>query len=247
MLLILLSVNQAFGAHPVSNAHSEQFQETPFFQRVKISLVSNIQLYNETLIAFIEGATDGMDDQYDAVKLDGNTNISLYSYLGEEQMAIQALPPLSNERIVELGMNSSGTGLHQLRLSQFENFPNSVLIYLEDLQEGISANLRLNDIYTFTPGSMNLEHRFRLRFTAPMDLVAIPAGCDQQNGSLTFSNPSALNIDYSLINTANSQEVFSGNSSNTEILFGNLAGSIYHLEISTGDGYTFIFAVEIES
>lgn len=247
LLLILLSAFPGSRTCEASAPFPEQLQETPFFQKVKISLVSNIQLYNETLIAFIEGATDGMDDQYDAVKLDGNTNISLYSYLGDEQMAIQALPPLTNERIVELGMNSSGTGLHQLRLSQFENFPSSVLVYLEDMQEGTSANLRLNDIYTFTPGSMSLEHRFRLRFTAPMDFVAVPADCDLQNGSLTLSNPSALNIHYSLINTDNSQQVYSGNSSSSELLFDDLAGVIYHLEISTADGYSFILAVEIES
>jgi len=138
-------------------------------QRLKISLHNEEGDYNETLLGFIPGCSEGFDNQYDGFKLKGNSQIALYTNLVADDgydYAIQALPPLPNKgTTVKLGMNASQDGFYTLSLVSKENFNDTVAVYLEDTYRKIYTNLHYTPEYHFSveeAGEYN--DRFYLHF-----------------------------------------------------------------------------------
>jgi hypothetical protein len=162
------SSNNVTFSNTMRSGSQAQFFDESTIQRVRLSVTSAAGDYNETLIAFIDDATESHDALYDATKLHGNNRIAFYSMLGNNELAIQGLPSLTNNRIVQLGLSSVSSDLHTINLSQLENIDGSVVVYLEDHETGTITNLRVNASYSFLPGSMNLNERFTVRFTAPV-------------------------------------------------------------------------------
>lgn len=139
------------------------------YWRFKISLTNEDEDYNETLIGFVPGTSNGFDNKYDGYKLKGNTDIALYTKLLKEDdsdYAIKALPPISNEGAsVKLGFNSSKPGLHTLKVQSIENFNDTLAIYLEDSYLNIFTNLRFEPEYHFAvESSGTFDDRFVIHF-----------------------------------------------------------------------------------
>jgi hypothetical protein len=150
-----------------TNSSSQFFITTPeTMQRLWLNVNGPDSLYNEILLSFFDGATDSMDQGYDAIKLKGNANITLYSILNgyNEGFAIQSLPPVSKTTEVPLGIDVGKTGSYVFKLKTLENFNPLVDVYLKDLQTGTIINLRkdLNYQVNLTPGQY--KSRFILIF-----------------------------------------------------------------------------------
>ena len=130
-------------------------------------------IFNEILVACLNGATDGYDNAYDGLKLKGNPDIALFSILNGKDYAIQGLPALNGERKqVQLGMDIAIPGKYTFKPT-FENFDDANNIYLEDKVEKRMINLRTNPDYQFQinqKGTYN--NRFILWFNP--DLTNMP-------------------------------------------------------------------------
>lgn len=175
-----IDVGQSFMVHTTTISTSVSFKNdmrvhdaAQFFkdgeiQRFKISIENEEGYYNETLIAFLEGTTNGFDNKYDGFKLKGNPNIALYTKLVEDDgydYAIQGLPPLTNGVTVKLGLDAGIEGNYAFNVVDIENFHDTTSIFLEDLYENITVNMRKTSEYTFNvnePGS--ITDRFFLHF-----------------------------------------------------------------------------------
>lgn len=171
-------VHYGSGTSPISGSISFRnamrvHEEAVFFKsepaRVKISL-ENQENYNETLIGFLNTATNGFDNKYDGMKLKGNSDLSLYSKLVDDDgydYAIQALtyPEVNKEIIVRLGFNTENEGIHKIKMLSLENLDNSTSILLEDTYENKFTDLRLSPEYDFFAGQTGTyDDRFKLHF-----------------------------------------------------------------------------------
>jgi len=221
-----------------------QFFDESTIQRVRLSVTSAAGDYNETLIAFIDDATESHDALYDATKLHGNNRIAFYSMLGNNELAIQGLPSLTNNRIVQLGLSSVSSDLHTINLSQLENIDGSVVVYLEDHETGTITNLRVNSSYSFLPGSMNLNERFTVRFTAPVNVSTNAASCDNANGNINLTTVSSEAISYELVNSS-ATVVSQGQINDGTISIVGITAGDYNLTLNLGGVYSFSKAVSV--
>lgn len=144
-------------------------------ERLWINITTPSNDYNETLIAFIDDATDSMDWAYDAKKLSGNTAVSLYSIMKKANYAIQALAPLSHQKVIPLGFRTAHAGMHTLSLKQTEGLTMATIV-LEDRHEGTLTYLMQNPAYSFVSTAGEFNDRFRLRLSPlPEGETILPA------------------------------------------------------------------------
>jgi len=124
------SVLNFTNAMRVNGNNSQFFRVDGEPSRMWLSLSGN-DLYNEILVAMIDDATDGEDRLYDAVKLRGNTNISLTAMNDGWDYAIMAFAPVVSEKVVPLNVFVSQSGSYIFHSHTMENF-DGYTVYLED-------------------------------------------------------------------------------------------------------------------
>jgi hypothetical protein len=118
------------------------------------------------------------------------------------------------------------------------------MIYLEDRETNQFINLRVQANYSFTIGTMNLENRFALHFSAPVEVNSLAASCDVNTGTIEISNPSSETVTYSVF--SNNSLVASTTNSNETFEFTNLIAGTYTISMSFGS-YTTNIQTEIET
>ena len=124
---------------------------------------------DETMVLFNEDATNGFDNDFDAYKLAGIDEApQLYSYVESEETALNTQPFDGPVETVSVGFKPGLPGTFTISCGGIENFPEDMVITLEDAQTGQITNLRNSPSYTFngTPGD-NIK-RFVLTFDATM-------------------------------------------------------------------------------
>jgi len=135
--------------------------------RLRLSISNDdLRVYNELLIAFIDGASDDFDNLYDGKKLKGNTDIAFYSKLKDEDFAIQSFAPLNaySEKDINLGFNVDQANTYSITVQSFENFDANVKVYLKDNLLDSTINLREQRSYVFATNSGTFDNRFELIF-----------------------------------------------------------------------------------
>lgn len=137
--------------------------------RLRLSLTNDAQkLYNEALLTFIQGASDGFDNLYDGKKLAGNAKIAFYSLLNNEEYAIQSYKPLSNKtnnvKEILMGYKVTVSGDYSFNAVQFENIAADLDVYLQDKLTDVTINLKEVSNYVFTTNAGTFNDRFVIRF-----------------------------------------------------------------------------------
>ena len=134
--------------------------------RIWIDLVSSTAS-NSTLIAYVNGATNGKDQMYDA-SANLKANFSIYSLLdGYDRNVIQgrSLPFNQNDQ-VPLAIKIPSNGNYTIAIKGVDGFFSNASqpIYLEDKQANVIHDLRSSPYY-FTSSSGEFAQRFILRYT----------------------------------------------------------------------------------
>lgn len=211
--------------------NAQFFDQTPI-GRVRVS-ISTSNRYNETLIAFLNKASDDFDNRFDSEKFIGNPSLALYSKLNNQKMAIQSFGELSAARSVQLGIQSTNNEMHTLKLNELENFDPTVSVYLEDKELMIHQNLRLNPEYVFNQGNMNLDERFMIHFGAPIIHETVHVSCDELGSVSISSNDAPVEVQ---LQNENGTLLFTGDLSN-ELVINNIDAGNYSLNYLFADGY----------
>jgi hypothetical protein len=147
--------------------------------RIWLSVTGPQEDYNEILVAFMEGAEEGMD-RTDAEKLKGNSNIAFYSMLEGGDFVIQGLPVLLQTDTYEipLGLDAKITGHYTFNLEEIENFDPNTDITFEDRLTGEIIDLKTTPQYVVhidVPGDdpVVVNDRFFLHFNGPTSVPVI--------------------------------------------------------------------------
>ena len=125
-----------------------------------LSATSAENRINQTLVGFVEDATDGVDWAYDGPKLNWLSDLSFHSYLDGEPFAIQGYGPIDNERIVPLGLNSGFQTSVTIALDSVFNMADEMVI-LEDRYFDMFHDLRQTP-FVFQSDEMHYPDRFFL-------------------------------------------------------------------------------------
>lgn len=145
---------------------AEVLQNTVEKNRVWLNISNTDGAYDETLVGYITGATNDLDNLYDGKTIMGGNVVSLYSKLNTTDLAIQgkALPFDEND-VIPLGIKTTISGNFTIALDNFDGLFENQNVYLFDKTNQTYYDLKAQS-YTFniaTSGTYN--DRFELRYT----------------------------------------------------------------------------------
>ncbi len=133
-------------------------QESIF--KIKISL-ENDSLHAETLIGYLEAASNEQENIYDAKNIFRNKKLNIASLIDNEAFIIQGRAIPDETDIITLSFNTDYEGKHQL-LFDFENMPSNQSVSLYDTYTSKVIDLTVNDTYEFTSKVGSFADRFQL-------------------------------------------------------------------------------------
>lgn len=171
----MTSNNQFFGIEEnIMNFNSDETNDpiaSP--HKIWIDLTSDNGVFNQILIGYVDGATQGFDGmKFDAVKnLSAEIYSSLYTLIdgNEKSFTIQGRAPedLHINEIIPIGFSTiiSQPTLYKLSISKLEGeFLTNNTIYLKDYHMDVTHNLSESD-YVFTSDVGDFRERFEIVFT----------------------------------------------------------------------------------
>ena len=111
--------------------------------------LSSAGLADDAFLYLEAGATAALDAQQDALKLANPSGLDLATLAGNDQLAINALPPLAAEVVVPLALRAPQAGTFELAVAALANFGNTTVL-LRDALTGTQQVLAAGTRYTFT-------------------------------------------------------------------------------------------------
>lgn len=134
--------------------------------RVWLNLTNADGIFKQLLVGYITGATDGIDNLYDAVSLDANVYADFYSINSGKNLVIQGFAlPFEEIDQVPLGYKTTVQGSFTISIGKTDGVLADQSIFIEDKVTGAIANLK-NGPYTFSTATGVFNNRFILRFIA---------------------------------------------------------------------------------
>lgn len=137
--------------------------------RFKLNMTGSNGVFSQTLIAYIQGATYGLDRDYDAVSNSVST-AKIYSLLGTTKLTINGRNPYSATDVVPLGVSKATTATENFTISLAQQegiFATRVAtIYLHDILLGTYHDF-VNGNYTFIANALTSNDRFEVVYTNP--------------------------------------------------------------------------------
>ena len=164
--------------------------------RVWLNLISNSGSFNQILVGYVDGATNGWDRSFDGMKFGDGPGTSFYSVLRDKELVIQGRPtPFSEYDVVQLGYTSTMQEGFSLRIDHFDGLFQNQEIYLEDKELHVLHNLKESP-YNFRSGIGTFNRRFVLRYIDSNSVARFSADNDESNVT-AFVNEENLAIDAS--------------------------------------------------
>lgn len=162
---------------------SEQDKTCNGFLLLKVSDGKNA---DETIVYFSEKASEKLDRSMEAIKTNLNSAPApnLFTKIGKEKMAIQALPKLRVETTVPLHFMAQNNGLFTFSPVKMSLFKGNPQILLEDRKQNKIIDLTQNT-YSFSANQGLDSTRFVLRF-APDATYSFE---NEQNTLFVYPNP----------------------------------------------------------
>jgi hypothetical protein len=218
-----------------------------------LNLTSDNGIFNQTLVGYINGATNEYDGSYyDAKKMDSpNISVSLYSMIenSDKKFGIQgkASNSLNEDEIIQLGFSTkiNVATLYKLSIGQLEgDFLTNTPIYLKDNLLNKTHNLSVSD-YTFTSEVGEFNARFEILFSAN-SLATEAAILDSkslkivalENDRVQFNVADNLSIKTIRIYDLLGRQLYNlkGNSNSETYNLSNLNDAIYIAKVELSNG-----------
>lgn len=134
--------------------------------RFWLELKTPLNFVNPILIGYIRGATNNLDQDYDAKLLVEGAD-SFYSIVDNQKLAIQGrYYPFNDSDVIALGATFYEKGIHTISLKNKEGVFGEKSIYLHDKQDDVYTDLQKND-YTFLAEKGENKERFEIVYKIP--------------------------------------------------------------------------------
>lgn len=131
--------------------------------RIWIDLVLPNNSVNRTVVGYVDGATNGKDNAYDAFT-DYKPATNFYTLIGNEPMLIQGKQiPFASDDTVQLGFKTSQNGNHTIAIATVDGLFNTQNIYLQDTTLNVTHDLKSSP-YTFHSNTGVYNDRFIIKY-----------------------------------------------------------------------------------
>ncbi len=156
-----------------ARVHGSGFYKSGESTALELAVTNSVNAYTDkTYLQSNPEATAEFDSQFDAYKLDGETEApELYTMTGETRLSINSMPAPAESLSIPLYLKSGVEGSFTLTASGLETIGGNVI--LNDLTSGTLTDLSLNPSYTFQAAPDDDLHRFNLLFS-PVGVVETP-------------------------------------------------------------------------
>lgn len=169
--------------------------------RVWLNLTNDEGAFKQTLIGYVDGATNDFDNDFDGAVFNQNAYVNFYSIYNESTLlSIQGRAlPLDNSDVVPLGYSSTIAGDFKISIDNADGDLASKNIFIEDKTLGTITDLSQTD-YKFTTAIGTFNDRFVLRYTnktlgtGDFESAAETVVVGVQNKTITINSPKE-NID----------------------------------------------------
>jgi hypothetical protein len=146
---------------------------------LRLDVLNNGTLTDQTHVYFQQGATGGFDPSFDATKLSNPSGLNLATLVAGQQYAINGLPLLTPGVAFTLPMfiGVPAYGSYRFQVGQFDNLT-TTQVYLRDALLNTRTRLAQGTTYSFSmSGTYVSSTRFSLEFTEDVlpDLVVTTA------------------------------------------------------------------------
>ena len=130
--------------------------------RIWLNMTNNQGAFKQTLLAYVTGATNGVDDSYDGPSNTQNAYVDFYTMIGTGKFVIQgrALPFDINDA-VPLGYKSAVDGSFSIAIEKCDGILATIDVFVEDKNTGVFHNLK-NGPYIFATLAGTFNNRFAL-------------------------------------------------------------------------------------
>jgi len=144
---------------------TQQFYKNTTENQIRITLTGN-GYQDKTMIIFDEKASNDFDNQYDAWKIPGIADApQLYSYFNGNKLTVNALNLTMDELIIPVYFEAGKNGVFTLNANDISTFSSYQKVYLKDLKENITIDLKEINTYSFKANVTDNANRFELYFT----------------------------------------------------------------------------------
>lgn len=148
--------------------HAQNLQKN----RVWLELKNSHGAYKQLLVGYIEGATDAIDQGYDAEVYEAGNPVSFYSIAESKKLTIQGKGlPFDAAGIFPLGYKTTVAGNFEIALSGFDGLFAGQNVYLEDKLTNAIHDLK-QGTYGFATAAGTFDGRFVLRFANTLGVAA---------------------------------------------------------------------------
>jgi hypothetical protein len=242
------SNNQFFKGNSSKNSN------TTVANKLWINLTSGNGIFNQVLISYVEGATNGNDGMYyDAPKFaSANSAATLYTLMDAEdtKYAIQgkSINSINENEIINLGFNTNVAvaTIFNLSVAQLQgDFLSNNTVYLKDNLLNITHNLSDTD-YNFTSETGAFTDRFEIIFKEDTTLSVSDIATNENtlqiieldNDQVNFKTETSEAIKSVIIYDIYGRKIyqFEGQSNSETFTLSNIRNAIYVAQVELSNG-----------
>lgn len=134
--------------------------------KVWLSFTNKKGVFSQSLIAFLQGATDGFESNYDGIRAGTDLNVKFYSVLDEKELAIQGRPVLKGDELIQLGFYITKPDQFIISIDRIEGLisEEDSNVYLIDNELNIIHDLKESDYLFNVSESGKHNDRFAIQF-----------------------------------------------------------------------------------
>jgi hypothetical protein len=131
--------------------------------RLEFNSVNGPATRKELLLGFSERTSDAFDYGYDAKNTEAKPH-DLNLLLENQNMNMQAYGSITNDKVVSLGLNTSGSYSYNIKITELKQIDADQEVYLKDNVTGTYFDLRNEQGYEFTSEAGKFNNRFEIVF-----------------------------------------------------------------------------------
>ncbi len=166
----VLSMTEASKASADGNSFLRKSDET--FPQMLVKIISDNDNIDETAITFMDMATNGFDEKFDAIKLAAGW-VNLSSRIGEDKkIVINAMGESKGVQLIKLNIDPFYFGNYTLEFPKIESFSEGAIMKLKDNYLDKSVVINASSKYNFKITESIPEtfggDRFEIQFVEPV-------------------------------------------------------------------------------
>jgi len=161
-----------------TNAMRANMATPPIFQKTKQEVTNRVWLnltnatgsFNQALIAYMDGATNGVDNGIDGEYIN-DSKVALTSSINNAEYVIQGRPAFDASDVVALNFKTDIAGDYSIALDHFDGvFATGQAVYLVDSKTGVETDLKVGG-YNFTAAAGVDNARFSLKYQKTLKVI----------------------------------------------------------------------------